>query len=315
MARRLQLERRHLRHAHRFSLILAILFSPGFARIAAAAAPAFQGTFREPIFWTPRGLALSPSGDVFVGDDSNGGYGGHLAQFTGAGTLTDTWAFSGGTPVNPDGVAVDGSSVVFVTDPDHNRIRKYTRGFVFSSFVTAFQPVDIALNGADEVFVVALGGQQVQKFTNGGSLLATIGSAGVGPGQFQDPQGIAVDGGGRIYVADFTRMRILRFLASGSFDMEFATPGSPADVAVGPDGNVYVVGVDMNRVYQYSSSGALLLSFQPPDGLHGAYRIAISPTGAMYISERYYARITRFQIDHTTSIARTTFGRLKAMYR
>ena len=69
------------------------------------------------------------------------------------------------------------------------------------------------------------------------------------------------------------------------------------------------------QAYQYSPSGALLLSFGPPDGFFGAFRIAIGPTGAMYVSEQYHTRITRFQIDETTAALSLSFGRLKAMYR
>ena len=189
------------------------------ASVAFAQAPTFQGTFTEPYLDLPLGVAQGPSGDVFVGAGYEGGE--HIALFTATGTLTSTWIVGGPAPfVVPNGVAVDGSSVVFVTDTDVNRIRKYTGfGLLFSTFVTALQPVDVALNGAGEVFVTAEGAKQVQKFTNGGSLVATFGSAGAGPGQLQDPQGLAVDGSGRVYVADHARMRIIRFLASGRFDM------------------------------------------------------------------------------------------------
>src|SRR5262249_33888926 len=145
---------------------------------------------------------------------------------------------------------------------------------------------------------------------------------GLGPGQFQQPRGIAVDASDRIYVADAGRLRIIRFQANGSFDMEFSTPvfgggpNAPADVAVGPDGNVYVTcGYASNQVLQYSPSGALLQSFSSPNGVDAGTGIAISPTGAIFIVENGSWRITKFQIDQTTSARRTTFGRLKTMYR
>jgi streptogramin lyase len=107
-------------------------------------------------------------------------------------------------------------------------------------------------------------------------------------------------------------MRILRFLANGNFDMEFTPAVAPSDVAVGPDGNIYVIGYEASKAYQYSPSGALLLSFQPPNGLEGALRITIDPTGTMFITDR---QINKFQIDTSTSTMTTTLGRLKAMYR
>jgi DNA-binding beta-propeller fold protein YncE len=205
---------------------------------------------------------------------------------------------------------------VFVTDSEGNRIHKYTSlGAFITSWATAQLPADVAVNADGDVFVVTLLGKLVQKFTSGGTFLANIGSPGGGPGQFQDPVGIAVDAGGRIYVADGGRVRVLRFLANGTFDMEFAVPAPPSDMAVGPDGNIYVVRSDFNFVHQFSPDGTLLQTFQGPDGLSLAFRIAISPTGVIYIVEQNNNRVTMFQINQVTSAARTTFGRLKAMYR
>jgi len=211
---------------------------------------------------------------------------------------------------------MDGSGNVFVTDYDGGTVLKYTSaGALVTSWGGLSQPGALAVDGSGNVYVLELSGRQVKKFTTGGSLLATFGSTGTGPGQFQDPQGIALDASGRIYVADYTRVRILRFLADGTFDMEFPTPVAPTDVAVGPDGNIYVVGFYAAQAYEYSPSGAQLLAFEPPDGFYGAFRIAIGPTGAMYVSEQYHTRITRFQIDQTTAALPLSFGRLKAMYR
>ena len=165
------------------------------------------------------------------------------------------------------------------------------------------------------MFVLTQGSTRVQKFTNSGALLAVIGSSGSGPGQFMDPNGIAVDASGRLYVSDYTRRSIIRFLANGSFDVEFPTSVTPTDVAVGPDGNIYVISFDNPVAHQYSLSGTFQLSFRSPNGLDGAHRLVIGPGGAIYITEQYGNRVSRFLIDQTTAAVPSTFGRLKAMYR
>ena len=142
-----------------------------------------------------------------------------------------------------------------------------------------------------------------------------IGSPGDGPGQLQFPGGIGLDVTGRLYVADPQRGRILRFLANGSFDMEFAPPTAPTDVAVGPDGNVYVIAFNGIHLHQYSPAGLLLSSTVSPYGLVWAYRIAISPSGAIFITEQDDHRVSMFQIDRATDARRTSFHRLKAFYR
>jgi sugar lactone lactonase YvrE len=295
--------------------LIALAFHVGASTVFAAA-PAFQGTFTSASLCSPRGIGLSPSGDVFVGSDCQIP---NMQRFTGAGGFVGTWEFPAGyfVPSPPNGVAVDGSGDVFVTDTFGRRMWKFTSsGALLASWGTATRPVDVAVNGSGEVFVAEDDGKEVEKLTNGGALLATIGSAGSGPGQFQVPEGITVDASGRIYVADYSRVRILRFLADGSFDTEFTVVGAPIDVAVGPDGNVYVlIGFEGGYVYQYSSDGALLQRFSSAYGLYGEFRIVISATGAIYITEQYNTRISKFQIDQTTAASRTTFGRLKAMYR
>jgi len=307
-------ERRRLRDATLLTLILAIPISLGSAHIASAAAPTFQGTFTSAGMCSPRGVGISPSGDVYVGSDCQSPF---MAHFTGAGSLVGTWTFPFRYLGSPNGVTVDGSSNVFVTDYDGAKILKYTSsGALLTSWGSLSAPVDVAVDISGNVYVVELSGKRVQKFTTNGTPLAMIDSAGTGPGHFQEPAGIALDAGGRIYVADPGRMRILRFLADGSFDMEFPAPGASAyDMAEGPDGNIYVIRFDVSQVYQYSPGGVLLQTFSSPAGLNGAFRIAIGPSGLMYIAEQYNNRVSVFQIDQATPATHLSFGQLKAMYR
>lgn len=313
MTRLLRTERRKVPPTHSGLLILVALILTAFVRIAAAAAPVFQGTFTSPGMCSPRGIAISPAGQVTVGSDCTSP---HLARFTPEGVFLEAWAFPAGYQGSPNGVAADGSGNVFVTDYDLNRVHKFDSGGLALTFWGASAgPADLAVNGSGDVFVVALVGRRVEKFSNSGGFLGTIGSTGSGPGQYSEPVGLGTDPNGRLYVADAGRGRVLRFLANGSFDMEFAPPAPPYDVAVGPDGNVYVITSTDNLVLQYSPGGVLLRSFQSPAGMALEWRIAISSTGAIYITEQYNHRVTKFQIDMTTGVSHTSFGRLKALYR
>ena len=313
MTRHLRTERRQVPRARLSMLILAVLMLPGFVRVVLAAAPLFQGTFTSPGMCSPRGIALTPSGEVMVGSDCLAS---HLARFTVAGVFVGDWGLPQGFDGAPNGVAVDGPGNVFVTDTNAGRVYKVTGdGIATAVWSTTISPVDLAVNGSGDVFVAALDSRRVDKFTNNGVFLATLGSAGGGVGQYLQPVGLGMDASGRLYLADPGRGRVLRFLPTGSFDMEFAPPASPSDVAVGPDGNVYVITTADNVVYQYSPSGVLLRSFQSPAGMDLAWRITISSTGAIYITEQRNNRVTMFQIDMTTSASRMAFGRLKALYR
>ena len=74
---------------------------------------------------------------------------------------------------------------------------------------------------------------RVQKFTSDGSLLTQWGSFGTGNGQFGQPQGIAVDSVGNVFVIEqsgmhvggypgpFVGMRVQKFDANGGFIKKF----------------------------------------------------------------------------------------------
>jgi streptogramin lyase len=294
--------------------------SPGLACIAEAAAPVFQGTVSSPTLCSPRGTAVLPGGGLLVGSDCHALM--HMEQFDAAGQLVASWLFPsvglhGVYSGPPNGVGVDAWGNVFVVDTSVNRILKCTSsGALITNWVVhGSMPVDLLVDGSGDVYVAEMNGHRVRKSTPTGVQLATFGSSGSAPGQFQSLTGVGLDASGRVYGTDNVRMRVVRFLANGTFDMEFATSSPPSDVAVGPDGNIYVVSFDAHSVYQYSSNGVLLQAFGSPLWLDGPFRILIDDNGMIYVTEQYTNRVTKFQIDLATPAIPLTFGRLKAMYR
>jgi DNA-binding beta-propeller fold protein YncE len=55
---------------------------------------------------------------------------------------------------------------------------------------------------------------RIQKFTADGTFIASWGSSGTGNGQFHDPDSIAIDSSGNVYVADWDNNRIQVFAPS-----------------------------------------------------------------------------------------------------
>ena len=65
----------------------------------------------------------------------------------------------------------------------------------------------------------------MQKFTKDGEFLATWGSFGSAPGQFNAPWGLTIDQQGHVYVADHKNHRVQEFTPDGEFISQFGSYG------------------------------------------------------------------------------------------
>jgi len=170
-------------------------------------------------FFYPQGIAAAPNGSVYVADTGNheirlittptstpsvSNYAGSegAAGFTNGAALSSTFQF-------PNGTAVDGSGNVYIADAGNNAIRK--------------------LSGGSGGTVTTLAGTGVAGFANGATSVAT----------FSDPNGVAVDGSGNVYVAD-TGNSAIRKIAGGLVSTLLGGFNQPQGVAVDAAGNVYV---------------------------------------------------------------------------
>lgn len=72
-------------------------------------------------------------------------------------------------------------------------------------------PNGITVDASGNVYVTEYANHRVQKFTSSGTFLTMWGTQGSGDGQFNQPYGVAVDSNGRIYVADGNNFRVQVF--------------------------------------------------------------------------------------------------------
>ncbi len=122
------------------------------------------------------------------------------------------------------------------------------------------------------------GNARIHKFTADGKLLASWGEPGAGNGQFQVPHGLAVDQQGTVFVADRENSRIQLFSPGGEYLSAWTDVARPCDVAIDEGGRVYVAelghmagrwpgwgppptGATGGRVSIFNSSGKLLARF------------------------------------------------------
>jgi sugar lactone lactonase YvrE len=192
-----------------------------------------DGTGAEAKFSQPFGVAVDGDGKVYVGDMSNF----RIRMITPGGTVTTLagstqgYAEGSGTAAkfsSPRGVAVDSAGTVYVADSWNHRIRRIT-----------------------------LGGEVTTLAGGSGGYAEGTGTA----AQFDNPQSVALDGEGNVYVADLRNHRIRKITPGGVVTtLAGSTQGradgigaaakfyNPAGVAVDSAGTVYVADSRNHRI-------------------------------------------------------------------
>jgi hypothetical protein len=136
-----------------------------------------------------------------------------VKKFSSDGTLLSQWA-----SIGCRSIAVDSQGYVYVTDVAFGRINKFSAdGALLDMWSLPGDPGAIAIDEEDRVFVVSRATNEILAFTTSGVLVRRWGSAGVSPGQFYVPTGIACHQG-KVYVFDTVNGRIQVFRSDGTFD-------------------------------------------------------------------------------------------------
>ncbi|HXI11824.1 MAG TPA: NHL repeat-containing protein [Thermoanaerobaculia bacterium] len=220
------------------AVVTTIAGSPEFSGSLDASAGAAR-------FSSPRGIALDPSGNLFVSDGNNHA----IRRITPSQVVT---TFVGSVPVRgisngqgtnarffyPEGVATDAAGNIYVADLNHS-IRKVTAGGAVTTFAGSpgnpgstdgigsaaliRSPYGVAVDRSGSVFVADTGNHTIRKIAPSGVMTTLAGVAG-SPGdadgsgsqaRFDSPFDVATDAFGNVYVADTYNFKIRMIEPSG----------------------------------------------------------------------------------------------------
>jgi DNA-binding beta-propeller fold protein YncE len=268
-------------------------------------------------FTSPRGIAVDPTGNVYVADAS-GDTRGQLQKFDANGVFVARIGQNNGTAqgfLNAYRITTDSAGNIYATDgaveSASNVVKKFNSSGVFqlafgSAPGTFQQAAGIAVDSSGNIYVADSVAGVVRKFSSTGTSIGTIGSSGGGDGQFNGPVGIAIDSGNNLYVADSGNNRIQKFNSAGTFTTKWGTIGSgngefngPHGVAVDSLGTVYVADTGNNRVQLFSNTGTFIETCGTAgsgDGqFQGAEDVAVNAAGTFfYVVDRDNFRVQKF---------------------
>ncbi len=166
----------------------------------------------DPAFdWTPLALGFGPGGEAYVTDvadtkkhrllfmDDAGAVRKIIGKTVSVGRPTE----SPGGFFFPNGVAVASDGRIFVADGDNRRVQVFDKNGEFEFVIdTKGVPRGVVIDDEDRLYVVNTISHDVDIYDLDGKLITRFGGQGIGPGQFNYPNDIALDADGQIYVTD-----------------------------------------------------------------------------------------------------------------
>ena len=219
-------------------------------------------------------------------------------------TVAGGWIGDGGPALlaglrSPWTVTTDASGNVYIAELRGNRIRKVSTSGVITSvagigengFSGDFGPAahaklngpsGLAVDAAGNIYISDTGNNRVRKVDTSGVITTIAGNGAAGysgdggpasAASLYSPRGLAVDGGGNVYIADSINRRLRKVDTSGTITTVagngtygYTGDGGPAtsasfgtlwDVAIDAAGNLFIADMNNHRVRRVDTSGII----------------------------------------------------------
>lgn len=236
-----------------------------------------------------------------------------LMVFDRKGALVRSWDHITDLISSPHSVKInphDPKKHVWLIDNGSHQVHKFTydgtlvrsfgeKGVRASDAAHFGGPSDIAFLPNGDFFVSdGYQNSRVVRYSKDGAFMTAWGTHGKGPGQFDQPHSLAVDGKGRVLVADRVNSRIQVFDGSGAFLDQWPNIRFPLHVRVAQDQSVWVGDMLTHKILKYDPNGRLQYSWGTfggqPGQLWGIHGFATDNEGNFYVADVYNGRAQKF---------------------
>ena len=318
-----------------------------------------DGAATNSLFNVPRAIARDPAGNLYVADlnnhlvrklDTNGivstlaGAAGLAGSVDGTGAAARFW--------EPAGVAADANGNVFVAERENHAIRKVTPEGVVTTYAGALRqagtsdgyrlearfnyPDGLAIDRFGALYVADRRNQTIRKISPDGSVTTLAGvkelrgfadGSGAGAG-FWEPQGVAVDRAGNVFVSDSYNLTVRKITSAGavttlagSAPAWGSTDGPrlsarfrlPTAVAFDTATNLYVADAENHVIRKVTPAGLVTTlaglagwgDFREGQGSEARFNqpwgVAADVAGNVYVGDRYNQVIRKVAPDGTVT--------------
>jgi len=212
----------------------------------------------------PSGIFVN-SESVHVMDKGNS----RIVTFDNNGNFERAWGNSGiesQSLRNPESIAIDSFGTYFVSDSGWNKILKFddTGKYVgkIESLQTAsakFSATNSIVYNENRLFALVTKDNRILQFSGNGDFVKSFGTTGEDDGKFLNPNSLALDSDGNIFVADSNNYRIQVLDPNGKFLTKWGTFGTGysqfmeiSGISIDSQGNIFTADPQANRILKFS---------------------------------------------------------------
>ncbi len=314
----------------------------------------------------PSGVALDGSGNLYIADNRN-----HRIRKVDADGIISTVAGTGESGYGGDGaaataarlyfpldVAADGSGNLYIADTQNHRIRKvdaaglittvagtgesgYGGDGAAATAAQLYSPYGVAVDGSGALYIADNRNHRIRKVDAAGLITTAAGTGAYGyngddiaatAAHLNDPRGVAVDGSGALYIADWGNGRIRKVdpaglisTVAGNGEHGYGGDGGPATaaqinspygMAADDSGNLYIADLGNHRIRKVGPAGVISTAAGTGERGYGGdggaataarlyypFSIAADGSGALYIADSENHRIRKVDAAGVVSTA------------